>query len=169
MSTILWVSFTQLAAAGMGGYLAGRLRTRWHGTHTDEVYFRDTAHGFLAWALATLVTAALLTSAIGAILSGGVQATAAVAGGAAATATAAMPALASAARQDGSPAGQGYFVDWLFRKDMSASGTTSAPTGASPEDGTKSTSEVGRIFGSAMSSGTLPSEDTKYLGPLYEP
>jgi len=65
ISTILWVSFTQLAAAGMGGYLAGRLRTRWAATHTDEVYFRDTAHGFLAWAVATLLTAAVLTSAVG--------------------------------------------------------------------------------------------------------
>ena len=163
MSTILWVTFTQLAAAGMGGYLAGRLRTRWHRTHTDEVYFRDTAHGFLAWALATLVTAALLTSAIGAILSGGVQAGAAVAGGAAATATSAVPALASAARQDGSSAGQSYFVESLFRKDMGAPGAT---TGATPEDGTKSTAEAGRIFGSAMSGGTLPAEDTKYLGQM---
>jgi len=166
LSTILWVSFTQLAAAGMGGYLAGRLRTRWQGTHTDEVYFRDTAHGFLAWALATLVTAALLTSAIGAILNGGVQATATVVGGAAATATAAMPARANAAREEGPPAGLGYFVDGLFRKDMSAPGTTSAPAGAWSEDGTKSTAEVGRIFGSALSSGTLPAEDTKYLGQM---
>src|SRR6201996_841218 len=68
VSTIAWLTFTQLAASGMGGYLAGRLRTRWAGTHTDEVYFRDTAHGFLAWAIATLVTAAMLTSAIGSIL-----------------------------------------------------------------------------------------------------
>ena len=166
MSTIVWISFTQLAAAGMGGYLAGRLRTRWHATHTDEVYFRDTAHGFLAWALATLVTAALLTSAIGAILSGGVQATAAAVRGAAATATSAAPALASAAKPDGPSAGQGYFVDSLFRKDMSASVATSAPMGASPEDATRTTSEAGRIFASAMSSGTLPAEDSKYLGQI---
>lgn len=162
MSTILWVTFTQLAAAGMGGYLAGRLRTRWHGTHTDEVYFRDTAHGFLAWSLATVMTAALLTSAIGAILSGGVQAGAAVAGGAAARATSAMPSLPSAAKQDGSSAGQGYFVDWLLRKDTGAPGSTAG----APDDGTKSASEVGRILGAAMSSGTLPPEDTKYLGQM---
>src|SRR4029450_7423713 len=80
VSTILWVTFTQLAASALGGYAAGRLRTRWTGTHTDEVYFRDTAHGFLAWALATLVTAATLTSAIGSLGSGGVQAGAAGAG-----------------------------------------------------------------------------------------
>ena len=62
ISTIIWIVVTQLLAAGMGGYLAGRLRTKWTGVHTDEVYFRDTAHGFMAWAVATLATAALLTS-----------------------------------------------------------------------------------------------------------
>lgn len=48
ISTILWLAFTQIAASGLGGYLSGRLRIRWLTVHTDEVYFRDTAHGFLA-------------------------------------------------------------------------------------------------------------------------
>src|SRR5579862_9291350 len=68
VSTIAWLTFTQLAASGLGGYLAGRLRTRWASTHVDEVYFRDTAHGFLAWAIATLVTATMLASTMGAIV-----------------------------------------------------------------------------------------------------
>jgi hypothetical protein len=46
--------------------------------HTDEVYFRDTAHGFLAWAVAALATAALLTSVIGSIVNGGIQMGAAI-------------------------------------------------------------------------------------------
>ena len=166
ISTILWISFTQLAAAGMGGYLAGRLRTRWAGTHIDEVYFRDTAHGFLAWALATLVAAAMLTSAIGAIVSGGVRASAAVAGGAVGAATAATPTLADAVRQDGSMAGQGYFVDSLFRKDARAAAGTGAKVGSAPEDMTRSTTEVGRIFAAAMSSGTLALDDQKHVGQM---
>ena len=52
VSTIVWITLTQLLASGMGGYLAGRLRTKWVAVHTDEVFFRDTAHGFLAWAVA---------------------------------------------------------------------------------------------------------------------
>ena len=166
ISTILWISFTQLAASGLGGYLAGRLRTRWTGTHTDEVYFRDTAHGFLAWALATLVTAATLTSAIGSIVSGGAQAGAAVAGGAAETAAAAVPAAAGVAKQEGSNAAQGYFVDALFRKNMSAAPAPSAPPTASADEGSASVSEVGRIFANAMSSGTLTADDTKYVGQM---
>ena len=73
ISAILWLSFTQVVAYGMGGYLAGRLRTRWITAHSDEVYFRDTAHGFLSWAVATLATAILLTSVIGSIIGTGVK------------------------------------------------------------------------------------------------
>jgi len=67
-STIVWLGLTAAAASGLGGYIAGRLRTRWPDAQRDEVYFRDTAHGFLSWAVATLLTAAVLTSVIGAIL-----------------------------------------------------------------------------------------------------
>jgi hypothetical protein len=42
--------------------MAGRLRAKWTGIRTDEVMFRDTAHGFLAWALATLAVAVLFAS-----------------------------------------------------------------------------------------------------------
>lgn len=159
VSTILWVAFTQLVAAGMGGYLAGRLRTRWASTHTDEVYFRDTAHGFLAWALATLFTAVMLTSTIGAIVGGTVQAGAALAGGAAGSA---VSAVAGAARQEGSAFGQGYFVDSLFRKDMSAG----VPVISQADEGPRSSAEIGRIFASAMVSGTLAPEDSKYVGQV---
>ena len=43
------VAISMLSSA-VGGYLAGRLRARWADTHNDEIYFRDTAHGLLAWA-----------------------------------------------------------------------------------------------------------------------
>jgi hypothetical protein len=71
ISTIIWLTLTQLLSSALGGYLAGRLRTKWINVHTDEVYFRDTAHGFLAWAVASLATAVLLTSVIASILDGG--------------------------------------------------------------------------------------------------
>lgn len=70
-AAIAWLAFTQIAASAVGGYLAGRLRIKWSRLANDEVYFRDTAHGFLAWCLATLLTAALLSSAIGSVASGG--------------------------------------------------------------------------------------------------
>ena len=48
-----------MISSAIGGYLAGRLRTKWTGVHSDEVYFRDTAHGFLAWAFASVLARCL--------------------------------------------------------------------------------------------------------------
>ena len=160
VSTILWVTLTQLVASAMGGYLAGRLRTKWVALHTDEVYFRDTAHGFLAWAVASLATAALLTSVIGAIVSGGIQAGASMAG----------PGMA---KSDISSGPMGYFIDSLFRKDMNAAVATSAAAangalvGAAAEQAlAASGSEVTRIFMNTVRTDVLPAEDLQYVGQL---
>lgn len=155
VSTILWISFTQLVASGMGGYLAGRLRTRWAGAQPEEVYFRDTAHGFLAWAVATLATAALLTSVIGAIVGTGVNATGA--------------AVAQVAtRADGEADEEGglnYFVGSLFRTDAAAVSAAGAPgvlmVNPSPA---AIAAEASGIFAAAMKNGSLPAEDASYLG-----
>ncbi|HUF22342.1 MAG TPA: hypothetical protein VMP00_16500 [Burkholderiales bacterium] len=187
-AAIAWLSFTQLAASGMGGYLAGRLRTKSTTMHTDEVYFRDTAHGFLAWAVATLLTAVVLTSVVGSIVSGGVRAGAAVAGGAAsAVGTVAETAAGSAATlATGGGSGElgdtiEYFVDSLFRGDSagSAAGVQQVNTqqrGAPPAAqqarelaGAVSDIPVGdvtRIFARALRTGTLPQEDERYIGRL---
>jgi hypothetical protein len=61
--TLIAMVVTQWVSAGLGGYIAGRLRTRGSGTHTREVFFRDTSHGFLAWCVATVFMASGLTSA----------------------------------------------------------------------------------------------------------
>lgn len=193
VSTVLWLTLTQLAASGMGGYLAGRLRIRWMRTKADEVYFRDTAHGFLAWAVATLVTAAMLGSAIGSIFSTGAQVAGTVTAGTAAAAATAMQRVAPAMDSTDQVQGHGYFVDALFRRpvlaaerattaadsaavapDAAASATppantmpaTAAPSSMDAADAARASTEAGRIFASAIAKGTMPPEDTKYLGQL---
>ena len=90
VATIVWLILMQLVASATGGYLAGRLRTKWVDVHTDEVFFRDTAHGFLAWAVGIVIGAAFLASAAASLLGTAVQTavplTAAAGGAAAATA-----------------------------------------------------------------------------------
>ena len=174
VSTILWLAFTQLAASGMGGYLAGRLRTRWLSVPTDEVYFRDTAHGFLSWAIGSLATAALLTSVIGSIVSGGIHAGASMAGGIATATVGGAVAVGAEVDKPNSNSGPlGYFVDSLFRKDINAaanySGTTG--TGVMPVDALEpptaaSLSEVTRIFIYALRTGPLPKDDNRYVGQI---
>ncbi|MBK0014756.1 hypothetical protein [Stenotrophomonas sp. S41] len=138
-SSIAWLTFTALAASGLGGYLAGRLRTKWTQIHGDETYFRDTAHGFVSWAVATLLTAGLLTSAIGGVLGAGAKVAGATAGAAASTAGVAAAGAGSAAAA--APEGDlNYWVDSLFRNATNpgpdAAGAPPAPgaPGAAPMD-----------------------------------
>jgi hypothetical protein len=64
VTTAIWLVVTQWLSAASGGYIAGRLRTRWIGTHTHEVFFRDTAHGFVTWAVATVLVAGVAAASL---------------------------------------------------------------------------------------------------------
>jgi hypothetical protein len=140
-AAILWFILTQILSASMGGYLAGRLRTKWAGIHTDEVYFRDTAHGFLAWSVALVITAAFLASA----------------------ATSLMGSAPDKSNGVTAPQGQmseanpnAYFIDTLFRTD-----------GSKPEvENTSGTREAGVIFATSLKQGDLSSTDKNYLDQL---
>src|SRR3984885_854065 len=70
IGTGLYFIVMAMISSALGGYLAGRLRSRWIGVPTTEVHFRDTAHGFLAWALASVLGAILLASPAASLLGG---------------------------------------------------------------------------------------------------
>jgi len=148
---LVWLGFTQIIASGLGGYIAGRLRVKWANMHGDEVYFRDTAHGFLSWAVATLVTAMLVVGSVASAVGGGVQAGASVASGAASGMTQAAGNAAN-----GSGNNLGYYVDSLFRDDRPAAASDDAVHGV-----------VARIFARTVSNdGQLAPEDRAYLAQL---
>jgi hypothetical protein len=141
-AAILWFIFIQIMSASMGGYLAGRLRTKWTGIHTDEVYFRDTAHGFLAWSVALVVTAAFLASAATSMM-----------GSAPDKSTSPSPALQS---QIGEAGPNSYFIDSLFRTD-----------GSKPEvENASVTREAAIIFATSLKQGDLSATDKTYLDQL---
>jgi hypothetical protein len=153
MLAAAWFLAVQLFSSGLGGYLAGRLRTRWVGVATDEVYFRDTAHGLMVWAVGAVVSALLLTSAVSSVASGVARAGAAAVQ--AVGAAAAGPASQVAGQAvSGDPTA--YFTDMLFRADRpAASGDTAA-----------SAAEIGRIFARALASGDLPAADKTYAAQV---
>jgi hypothetical protein len=93
-AAIVWLIFIEAASSALGGYLTGRLRTKWTLIHDDEVYFRDTANGFLAWAVALIVSVTFLVTA-GASMAGNPESPVATA----------------------SADGNAYYVDLLFRSD----------------------------------------------------
>ncbi len=116
VTTAIWLIVMQWLSSAAGGYIAGRLRSRWMGTHPHEVFFRDTAHGFVTWAVATVVVAAVLASSVLSALRGathvGTSVAASAAQGAAGTSTASYiygldrllrPADASAAASQSGP------------------------------------------------------------------
>ncbi|HET8807498.1 MAG TPA: hypothetical protein VFM76_03885, partial [Methylophaga sp.] len=118
ISTIAWLTLTQIIASGLGGYLAGRLRVKWTDLHHDEVYFRDTAHGLVSWAVSTLIAAVLVTCSIGFALSTGANAAAKITGGVAASVVSELGEM--------NPGTSEYLIDTLLRSDNSADAANNA-------------------------------------------
>lgn len=172
IAAIAWLTFTQIVASGMGGYLAGRLRTKWVDTHTNEIYFRDTAHGFLTWAVALLVSAVLLTTTISSLIGGSAKVIGSVAGGA--TATAVNNAGEGSSML--SKSSMEYFTRSLFRasgstpagnsnasgNDVMAMNQPAPPKAESPAQ----LAEVTGIFANSIYSGALPKDDLTYVAQL---
>jgi hypothetical protein len=106
-----------LISSGLGGYITGRLRHGWDDIHTDERYFRDTAHGLVTWAFATLLTVSVLAGAGTHLL--------------AAASTGAIPAAgAGAAQAASSSSGNDIYVDRLLRSNMPNQNASAADTRA---------------------------------------
>jgi hypothetical protein len=138
---IAWLVIIELIASGLGGYLTGRLRTKWALIHTDEVFFRDTANGFLAWAVALVISATLLASTAASMV-----------GHVAERGSASTTAAAASNMMDPNA----YFVDTLFRSDNPGSGSRDAAVQA----------EAGRILSHALRQNQIPPEDRNYLARL---
>ena len=136
-SAVLWLVILEITASAMGGYLTGRLRTRWVSVHTHEVYFRDTAHGFLVWAVSLVITAAFLASAAASVVGGSSRSSA--------------PATASQLREASGP--HAYFVDTLLR----------TPEPAASQNVSALQTEVAVIFSNGLREGGLPPADKSYL------
>jgi hypothetical protein len=145
----IWLIIVQWFSAAVGGYLTGRLRTKWVGIHTDEVYFRDTAHGFLAWAVSAVIIATALSSVASSAVGNVTRAAGSVAGAAAAGAS-------TAAAQSGGIDPMGYLVDTLFRSDQPSVDASSEEIRA----------EASRIIVSGLRTGEVPASDKTYLAQL---
>lgn len=141
---IVWIVIVQWLSAAFGGYVTGRLRTRWVGTHTHEVFFRDTAHGLVTWAVATAIVAMVVGSATSSMLSGGIHA---------ATTTASSEAANNVQSNSVVP----YDVDVLFR-------TTSGNVDSSAS--AEGRGEATRILAKGLTAGGVPDADRTYLATL---
>ena len=137
-------------SSSIGGYLAGRLRTKWVGVHTDEVFFRDTAHGFASWAVATIVGFTLLAAPASSLL-----------GNAASGAMQGASSVASSNPAD-------LYVDQLLRFEPTPA-TPGQPGQAQPPgqqngNAMDTRAELGRLWASnSQSRGNFSANDRSYL------
>jgi hypothetical protein len=129
----LWLLLTALASFGLGGYLAGRLRTPWSVAVPDEVEFRDGLHGLLVWGLAIIIGVGL-TFATARTVSGRADL-------AAPTASTAEPLLA-------------LELDRLFRSDRRP---------ADPGSDTEIRAQAARIITSGLGHTGMAPDDRAYL------
>jgi hypothetical protein len=156
VTTAIWLIVTQWISAALGGYIAGRLRTRWIGTHTHEVFFRDTAHGLITWAVATILVVAVGASSFRSAV--GAAGRAASAGGA----TAAMMAgpggaggvmMANSAPPNAYSPVSAYEIDKLFRSSNFGGAALLGDARV----------EAGHIAANAFASGGISGTDRTYL------
>jgi hypothetical protein len=159
---VLWAMMQQIGAFMVGGYVAGRMRSRWHEPTQHEVEFRDGLHGGLVWAVGIVIGAALAMATAGAAAKTGID----VAGKAAASVT----ALSTTEPMDA-------VLDSMLRPTTVAQATststppaaaTPAPTASRPRAASsdETRSEMARILASAVASGALSDQNRAYLAQV---
>jgi hypothetical protein len=147
ITTGIYLVVIAMISSSLGGYIAGRLRSGWTGVRPDEVYFRDTAHGFVAWALASVLGAAILASPASSLIGG-------------TAAGISQGAITTAANQSSNP--MDVYVDTLLRSDPAASAAPNANNNAA-----ESRSEVLRLFTrTARTGGEFKAPDREYLSKV---
>jgi hypothetical protein len=173
VSTAIWLIVMQWVSSGFGGYITGRLRTRWVGTHAHEVFFRDTAHGLVTWAVATVLVAVTFAASLASVIGGGAHAASGMApaavrgsmagaqGPMAGAAGGAMSGPPGAMAGAASPGGA-YGLDKLFRTADPAA-AAQGPGAPGQED---PRSEAVHIVANAWSTGTVADADRSYLAQL---
>ncbi|NTF46597.1 hypothetical protein A6U86_32805 [Rhizobium sp. AC27/96] len=149
ISSAIWLVIVQWLSSAFGGYLTGRLRTKWAAVHTDEVFFRDTAHGFISWALATLFVAGFIALSLTSLATTGTRAV----GAAAATAATATSSVSSNGNLSVS-----YFTDALLRPGKSQQRAAS--------DDNAAIAEISGILLNGAVQGQIPDEDKAYLASV---
>jgi hypothetical protein len=146
IATGLYLVVTAMISSALGGHIAGRLRGGWDSAvHANEVYFRDTANGFVSWALATVVGAVLLASA---------------ATGIAGMATGGLVQGATQAASSASSGPAATYIDQLLRPSV---GTNAGAT-PNPDN---SRAELSRLLLTSLTSGKdMSAEDRGYIAQV---
>jgi len=146
-----WMVLVQIGSFAAGGYLAGRMRSRWIDSHMREGAFRDSTHGFMVWAVGVLMGAAVLAIVgLGSAKTAADSASTVAAGAASGNMSKSAPASGPA----------DYAVDLLLRPQPGQTATD--PNAAKTNDETLRP-EINRIFAGAIKNQALSERDRTYL------
>jgi hypothetical protein len=151
VTSAIWLVVTQWLTAAIGGYVTGRLRTRWVNVHTHEVFFRDTAHGLITWALGALLGTILALGTVGSLAGAGMRG---------------AGAMASSASEESLR----YSIDELLRPSptnesaASSADTSGGPGPAGMDAG--GNGQAARILLHGIAQPEVPPADRDYLAHL---
>lgn len=147
--------FIAIIASGVGGYITGRMRHAWEDVHEHERFFRDTAHGLVTWALATLVSATVLAGAATHIAAG--------------ASAGSIPAAGAGAASASSSSMNDRYTDMLLRTNAGSGPQAqqigvNAPQSSGQGGAGDSREEVSRLIAPAMvRGGNVSAADRTYL------
>jgi hypothetical protein len=156
---IFWAISQQIGSLLVGGYVAGRMRARWHETG-HESDFRDGLHGGLVWAVGVLISALLVFATAGLAARSGAE----IAGKAAASAAATSDPMDAV-------------IDTMVRPAVTPQGAAAAPpaapappaarprTAGAPA-GDDNRAEMSRILAAAVARGGVTADNRTYLAQL---
>jgi hypothetical protein len=143
----IWLIVVQWLASGIGGYIAGRMRTKWVAIHTHEVFFRDTANGFVTWAVATAIVTFVFASSISSVVGASARATA---------------NAGAAGIQGALDTAQSLTADLRYNADVLV-----RPSNAQTEVATGEVrAEISNILARVVSTGELAASDRSYVAQL---
>ena len=155
---VFWTMAQQIGSVMVGGYVAGRMRSRWH-EKGHEAEFRDGLHGALVWAVGVLISAVLVFATVGAVARTGANVAATVAGSVTGSITS-------------SSAGIDAVLDTMLRPTNTAqAGAPTAPTATTgaPNRGGGSVdtrAEMSRILAGSVTTGSITPENRTRLAQL---
>ena len=169
----LWVVWVSASSYMAGGYVAGRMRRRLYDATEHEVDIRDSVHGVVVWAVASLFGAVLIGMTAAGAAKTGAQATAtAVSGMAQGAALGAGAAAGTAAGQQGDQLGDQAgdplrgIIHRVMRQANSSAGAAGGTSGGDPRVAAENAGEVGRVIRDGLAQGDVAEEDRAYLAQV---
>ena len=159
---VFWAMAQQIGSIMLGGYVAGRMRSRWH-EPGHEAEFRDGLHGALVWAVAVLISAFLVFMTAGVAASTDGDLAGKAAGSLASTMdpmdavldTMLRPSATAPSAPAASPPASG-----------APAATTTRPRAANAPAADETRAQMSRILASSVASGSITSENRTQLAQL---